>query len=165
MSWKAFAGLVVFAITLAGCVHETAITQATPTPVPTSIATPVITPQPTPTPAPTVEATPTPTPTSEATPAPADAEMNAKEFIESCQTRGVVSGALRGNQPVSVAGLLYNKYAIHDGANYIPLEGFPPEQKPAYLDATGSVQYKFYGTPIPKPDSDHKCWMQIEKIE
>lgn len=162
---KQILALLLASLLLAGCVHETAITQATPTPVPTSIATPTATPEATPTPAPTVEATPTPTPEATPTPAPADTEMNAKEFIESCQTRGVVSGALKANQPVSVAGLLYNKYAIHDGANYIPLEGFPPEQKPAYVDATGSVQYKFYGTPIPKPDSDHKCWMQIEKIE
>lgn len=91
--------------------------------------------------------------------------MSAQKFIASCNQKAVVPGALRASQPVAEGGLLYNKYVIHDGSSYIPLEGFPPQQKPATMDATGSTNYKFYGTPIANPNSDHKCWMQVEKIE
>lgn len=91
-------------------------------------------------------------------------QMTLSDFEHDCNSPAVIENTIiQAN--VKINGILEETLVMR--GNYgveVPMEGTDVAEKPPQLDATGSTNYKIYGTPTTRNDSEFSCWMVVQKI-
>lgn len=92
-------------------------------------------------------------------------QMTVNQFINNCNssaiiTSGIVQRAVMINETLQTTFVLIGTYG-----KVLPLANVTSSEKPTTLDATGSTQYKIYGTPVViGSNSSIDCQMNVQRI-
>ena len=94
--------------------------------------------------------------------------MTFNNFLGNCSQPAILRGVLRGKS----VNVEFKETAVYEVFNrngvIVTLDNYPPESRPAKIDASSSTLYRFYGKPVrhaPTTYDSSSCWLSVDKME